>query len=306
MERVRLADGVPSPELSRLVYGVWRLADDPAGCTPAIVEKKIEACLELGITTFDHADIYGRYRSEKLFGAVLASRPDLRRQIELVGKCDICMISEARPEHRVTHYDSSPEHVRRAVEGSLANLRTDHLDLLLLHRPDPLMNAEETASELQSLVRNGKVLHLGVSNFTPPQLDLLQSRLDLPLVTNQIELSVLSVDALRDGTLDQSQRLSRRPMAWSALAGGALFGDDPRAVRVREALSRVADRIGRDPSQIEPIAVAWILRLPSGPLPILGTNRTDRIERAARACSITLERQDWFEIYEASLGCEVP
>ena len=310
MERIHLCAGAESGlEFSRLVYGVWRL-DDAEGRSSAEVERlaeeRIETCLELGITTFDHADIYGDYRCEKLFGAALGNNPSLRDRIELVTKCDICLLSESRPGHRVKHYDTSPEHIERSVETSLKNLATDRIDLLLLHRPDPLMDAARTAAALEQLVASGKVLHLGVSNFTPSQFELLQARLDRPLVTNQIELSVLRTDPLLDGTLDQAQRLGRAPMAWSPLAGGELFGDNPQAERVRGALQRVGSRHGLDSGSLDQVAIAWLLQLPSRPLPIVGTQKLDRLESAAKACDLELERQDWFEIYEASLGQEVP
>ena len=292
--------------VSELAYGCWRLDDDPAGSDPSRILQKINTCLELGITTFDHADIYGDYRCEALFGKALSERKSLRDQIELVTKCDICLLSPARPDHRVKHYDTTPQHIRTSVETSLRNLGTDHVDLLLLHRPDPLMDAAATAKVLDELVQSGKVGHLGVSNFTPPQFDLLQSQLAQPLVTNQIELSVLETTALIDGTLDQSQRIGSRPMAWSPFAGGALFADSGQALRVRTALERVGTRHGLAADQSDQVALAWLLRLPSRPVPILGTNRVERIERAARACQVHLNRQDWFEIYEASLGHEVP
>ena len=313
MERIKLGTDQEGEEqeleCSRLVYGVWRL-DDAEGLSSEEVERlaeeRITACLELGITTFDHADIYGDYRCESLFGAALARNPSLRDGIELVTKCDICLLSEARPEHRVKHYDTTPGHIERSVETSLRNLSTDRIDLLLLHRPDPLMDAEQTAKVLDGLVSSGKVLHLGVSNFTPSQFELLQSRLDRPLLTNQIEISVLRTEALLDGTLDQAQRLGRPPMAWSPLAGGELFGNGQQAERVRAALARVATRHGLEPGAIDQVAIAWLLQLPSRPLPILGTQNLERLQGVARACDIELARQDWFEIFEASLGQEVP
>ena len=300
----RIALTPEGPELSRLLYGCWRLGDDPEGSGPARVRAKIERCLELGITSFDHADIYGDYTCEALFGAALAEAPELRARIELVSKCGICLVSEARPEHRVKHYDTRPDHVRASVERSLENLRTDYLDLLLIHRPDPFCDYDELGQVLSELQAAGTVRAVGVSNFTPGQLELLAARCEVPLVTNQIELSVLHPEPLIDGTLDACQRLPIRAMAWSPLGGGRLFsGDDPQAQRVRAALQSLAEAKG---CGVDTLAYAWLLAHPARVLPVIGTNKLARIEAAAAACDVTLEQQEWYQVYEAALGAEVP
>lgn len=297
-------------DLSTLIYGAWRLADDPERARPERVLELIDCCLEHGITSFDHADIYGDYRCEELFGQALARRPGLRDQIELIGKCDICLISDARPEHTVKHYDTSARHLETSVDRSLQLLGTDRLDLLLLHRPDPLLDAEETARALQELSRSGKVRRVGVSNFTPSQIDLLRSRLELPVVCNQIELSLLHSEPLTDGTLDYCQLHGIAPMAWSPLGGGRLFAEqhaDEAAAsisRVRAALEREAQRLGS--VNIDQVALAWLLRHPAGVLPVIGTGEPRRIARAAAALELELDRQAWFRLWEAALGHEVP
>ena len=313
MPRVRLKPAAPpvassngeaSLELSQIAYGVWRLGEDEQGDGVDRIRAKVEACLELGITTFDHADIYGGYCCEERFGKVLAREPKLRDQLEIVTKCDICLVDPARPGHRVKHYDTSDEHIRASVERSLRNLATDRIDLLLLHRPDPLMDAKETARVIGELYQEGKVLAFGVSNFSPTQVDLLRMRLDLPILANQIELSALHLDPFADGTLDHCQLHRIQPMAWSPLAGGRLFdSQDPRAARVQGVLQQVAGECGLP---VDAVALAWLLRHPTRPIPIIGSNRIERIRSAARAIELDMDRQTWFQIYEAGLGTEVP
>lgn len=287
------------PELSRLVWGAWRSSKSPETDTPPKLARLIEGCLELGITSFDHADVYGGYQAEALFGAALREWSGDRHRIELVTKCGIGLVGPARPAHRIKHYDSSAAHIHASLDASLRSLGTDHVDLLLLHRPDPLMDADATAEALARLLQEGKTRAIGVSNHTPAQFDLLQSRLSVPLVTNQIELSLLRPEALLDGTLDHAQRQRIAPMAWSPLGGGGLFRQEgPLAA----ALERAAREHGLDAGCL---ALAWLLRLPSRPLPVLGTTRLDRLRGLARAESLALDRQSWFELYQASLGHEV-
>jgi len=227
--------------LSTIVAGAMHMAR--WNLTPAERLAWIEDCLALGITSIDHADIYGDYQVQGLFGEALRLRPALRQQMQLVSKCGIALCSGQRPEHTIKHYNTSAQHIRASVEASLQALGTDRLDLLLIHRPDPLMDADEVARCLEALQHAGKVLEFGVSNHTVQQFELLDSR--IPLATNQIELSALHTHALLDGTLDQAQRLRRRPMVWSPLAGGRLFSDSgEQAARTRTALQAVADAHG--------------------------------------------------------------
>ena len=287
------------PELSRLVWGAWRSLKSPETDTPPKLARLIEGCLELGITSFDHADVYGGYQAEALFGAALREWRGDRGRIELVTKCGVGLVGPARPAHRVKHYDSSAAHIRASLEASLRSLGTDHVDLLLLHRPDPLMDADATAEVLARLLQEGKTRAVGVSNHTPAQFDLLQSRLPMPLVTNQLELSLLHPEPLVDGMLDHTQCRRIAPMAWSPLGGGGLFRQEgPLAA----ALERAAREHGLDAGCI---ALAWLLRLPARPLPVLGTTRLDRLRGLARAEGLALDRQSWFELYQAGLGHQV-
>lgn len=286
--------------LSPIVAGAWRMAEWQL--SPQDRLRWIEENLELGITSFDHADIYGGYRVEALFGEALALAPALRQRMQLVSKCGIKLLSPARPQNRFHCYDTSAAHVRASVDESLRALRTDHLDLLLIHRPDVLMDAAELADTFDRLRREGKVRHFGVSNFTPSHLELLHAR--TPLATNQVELSPLHLDPLHDGTLDQCQRLGLRPMIWSPLAGGRLFsGDDERARRVRDELSRLAGELG---VAVTTLVFAWLLRHPSRPLPIVGSRRIDSAREAVAALDLRLTPEQWYRVWTASAGHEVP
>jgi predicted oxidoreductase len=291
------------PTVSRLVFGAWRLAN--WGLSRSDRLRLIEACVELGITAVDHADIYGNYTCEQLFGEALAEAPALRDKLQLITKCGIKLISSNRPAHTLKHYDTSKAHLVASVENSLTLLRTDRLDLLLIHRPDPLMDPDEVAEAFTQLRESGKVLHFGVSNFTPLQFELLASRLSFPLVTNQIELSVVHLDALGDGTMDQCQRLRISPMAWSPLGGGSLLRDNsPSTVRLRQALSRVGAALGG--ATVTQVALAWLLSHPARIVPVLGTGKLDRIQESAGAEAFKLTREQWFTIWSASTGTEVP
>lgn len=300
--RVKMAPG--GPEVSRLVYGVWRLLKDPEGFEAQRVLEKIQACLDCGITTMDHADIYGNYRVEEAFGAALKASPGLRQRLELVTKCGIMLVDPARPENRLKHYDYSRQHLISSVERSLSNLGTDYLDVLLLHRPSPLLDPDEVAEALHLLIGQGKVRHVGVSNFTPAQFDTLASRLQVPLVTNQLELHPLRLAPFQDGTLEHCMQRRIAPMAWSPLAGGRLLeGLGATESRVQTALSRLRLKYKADLAQL---AYAWLLRHPARIIPVLGTNNLKRISTAARALSIQMEQQDWFEVWTAASGAEVP
>jgi predicted oxidoreductase len=292
------------PEVSAIAYGAWRLAKDPLGTAPAHVRAKIDACLEAGITTFDHADIYGQYTCEGLFGRALAEAPALRDRMELVTKCGINAVCDNRPGVRVNHYDATAPAIERCVERSLRELRTDRIDLLLIHRPDWLASAEETARGLLRVMEAGKVKEVGVSNYNPHQFALLARCLGRVPATNQIEVSLLRMDAITDGTLDQCQAADVHPMAWSPLAGGRLAtGDQPDAVRTRAALQRIGAEYGANAEQV---ALAWVAALPSRPQVVIGTNQVDRIREAAGSARIVLERQHWYELWTAAQGRSVP
>ncbi|AOP77813.1 aldo/keto reductase family oxidoreductase [Enterobacter hormaechei subsp. xiangfangensis] len=297
VQRITLAP--QGPEFSRFVMGYWRLMD--WNMSPVQLADFIEEHLDLGITTVDHADIYGGYQCEAAFGEALKRAPALRERMEIVTKCGIA--TTAKPEHALGHYITDSAHIVKSAEQSLINLATDRIDLLLIHRPDPLMDADEVAEAFLTLHQSGKVRHFGVSNFTPAQFALLQSRLPFTLATNQVEISPVHQPLLLDGTLDQLQQLRIRPMAWSCLGGGRLFNDEAFQP-LRNELEMVARELNAE--SIEQVVYAWILRLPSKPLPIIGSGKIERVRAALVAEELDMTRQQWFRIRKAALGYDVP
>ena len=285
--------------LPRVVAGVMRWGEWGAGLSTAGVQALIEGCLAQGITAFDHADIYGDYSEEAAFGKALAQAPGLRERLLLVTKCGIKMTTERRSEHRLKSYDSGRAHILRSVDNSLRALQTESIDLLLLHRPDWLMDADEAAEAFAKLRDAGKVKAFGVSNFTVEQWSLLHDRWP-ELMTNQVELSLTALDALGDGTLEQAQRVRRAPMIWSPLGGGGslLSGQDALARKLAE----VAERHETSP---DVIAYAWVLRHPSRPVLVTGSSKLERIVRAREALRLELDRETWYELLEAARGHEV-
>lgn len=286
-------------EFSRIIYGMWRLGDDD-DTSPTHVEAKIEACLTQGITTMDQADIYGDYRAEEILGAAFKASPGLRHKIELITKCDIVAPIGKYADKRVKYYDTSAAHITASVENSLMQMQTDVIELLLIHRPDPLMDPLETGRALDDLVASGKVRAVGVSNFKLHDWTLLQSAMETPLCCNQIEASVMCHAPFSNGDVAWMQEREARLLAWSPLAGGALFGDEGR--NVRAVLERIGNTNGVG---ADAVALAWLLRHPMGILPVVGTNNLSRIKRLSDAVRLELDREDWFEIYTAALGHEV-
>ncbi|BCL42581.1 aldo/keto reductase [Enterobacter roggenkampii] len=297
VQRITLAP--QGPEFSRFVMGYWRLMD--WNMSPLQLASFIEEHIDLGVTTVDHADIYGGYQCEAAFGEALKLVPALRDRMEIVTKCGIA--TTAKPEHALGHYITDSAHIIKSAERSLVNLATDRIDLLLIHRPDPLMDADEVAEAFLNLHQSGKVRHFGVSNFTPAQFALLQSRLPFTLATNQVEISPVHQPLLLDGTLDQLQQLRIRPMAWSCLGGGRLFNDD-EFQPLRNELDTIARELNAE--SIEQVVYAWILRLPSKPLPIIGSGKIERVRSALAAEELQMTRQQWFRIRKAALGYDVP
>ncbi len=291
------------PEFSRVIFGTWRLLRDQP--TPQDINRRLHACLELGITTIDTAEIYGVYEVEQALGAALALSPDLRDKLEIVTKAGIYIPCKYHPERRTAHYNASGERMVKSLEKSLRFLGTDRVELLLVHRPDWLTRADDTAAGLNALVRGGKIRAAGVSNYTVAQFELLASRMERPLATNQLEFHLLHMDPIYDGTFSQCEKEGILPMAWSPMAGGRLF--DPAndaARRIADAARGMASRYGG--ASLEQLAYAWILAHPARPLPIIGSNRPERIRSAAAAAEIVLQREDWYALWEAAQGRKVP
>jgi len=296
MQRVKLSDSL---EMSRLVYGMWRLGDD-SDTSAGHVEAKIQACLDQGITTFDQADIYGGYQAEAVLGAALRANPSLRQKMEIVTKCDIVAPVGRYADAKVKYYDTSRAHILKSVETSLSEMAIDHIDLLLIHRPDPMMDHHETGAALDEVVASGKVGAVGVSNFRPWDWSLLQSAMKTQLVTNQIEISLGEISPFTNGDLAFHQQHGHPVMAWSPLGGGLLMAGNPPVGVVAD---EIAARFGVDRAAV---AVAFLLAHPANILPVLGTNNLDRIKRASDALKVKLDRESWFRLYEAALGHEVP
>lgn len=297
MEKIALNDKL---SLSRLIYGMWRLADDK-DTSARHVQAKIEACLAQGITTMDQADIYGNYEAEEIFGTALKHAPYLRDQIEIVTKCDIIAPVGRHKNARVKYYDTSAKHISQSVDDSLRLMGIEKIDLLLIHRPDPFMEHHETGSVLDQLIKVGKVGAVGVSNFKPHDWTLLQTAMSHKLATNQIEISVLANQAFTNGDIAFLQEQAIAPMAWSPLAGGALFSAGHE--KLVSVLKGFADEQGVD---ISAVAIAWLLAHPARIMPVLGTNNLARIGQISDANKVSIDRQSWFEIYEAANGHEVP
>ena len=297
MEKIALNKDV---SLSRLIYGMWRLGDDTDTSTDH-VQAKIESCLAQGITTMDQADIYGGYEAEEIFGNALRKAPHLRDQMEIVTKCDIIAPVGRHASARVKYYDTGRAHITSSVEASLSLMGIEQIDLLLIHRPDPFMDHHETGAVLDELVKSGKVKSVGVSNFKRHDWTLLQSAMTTKLATNQIEISVIANQAFTNGDIAYLQEFGVAPMAWSPLAGGALFSAENKDLH--KALSDMAEAHNVD---ISAVAVAWLLAHPAKIMPVMGTNNLERIGRISEALKVKMSREDWFALYEKANGAEVP
>lgn len=292
---------------SRLAYGCMRIAGDGSRGGQDAGKRAIHAAVDAGYTVFDHADIYGDGMCESLFGEVLRESPSLRDAILIIDKCGIRFAGSGSPDSPA-RYDSSPSHIVSSVEASLQRLGAEQIDVLLLHRPDYLMQPDEVAGVFDALHASGKVAHFGVSNFSPSQVELLQSATDFPFLINQVEMNVHNIERLSDGTLEQCQRLGMTPMAWCPVAGiaypawGNTFttADD---VRIRKEIETQATKYGCSDTGI---ALAWLLRHPAAILPIIGSTTAHRIVEATESLAIDYSREDWYALFEARNGVRVP
>lgn len=295
MNRIQLSDSL---EFTQLIYGMWRLADDSDTSAQHVI-RKIETCLDQGITTFDQADIYGGYTAEAVLGEALATAPHLRSKMEIVTKCDIVAPIGKFADAPVKYYDTSRSHILAQVDASLANMRCDYIDLLLIHRQDPMMDHIETGAALDELIASGKVRNIGVSNFRPWDWELLQSGMKNPLLTNQIELSLQEISPFTNGDLAFHQRHGHAVMAWSPLGGGALMTDYGQ---MGQRLDEIARQFDVDRAAV---ATAFLLAHPAKIFPVLGTNSLERIAKISQALKVQFDRPMWFSLYETALGHEV-
>lgn len=284
-----------SLKLSPLVLGKWHINE----LSQQDLESLIDAALAVGITSFDHADIYGGYTCETAFGGWLKANAHLRDSIQLISKCGIKLIAEERPFHRIKHYDTTKAHLIQSAEQSLKNLQTDRLDLLLIHRPDPLMQPEEVAAAFSQLKEQGKVLHFGVSNFTNQQFELLSKFSDQPIITNQIEISLFKSEPMFDGSLDYLMTQSVNPMAWSPLGGRK----NVMSLTGHEEVKKMASKYDLETGNL---LLSWLLKHPSGIIPVIGTMNPDRVRSSVAALGVDMDREDWFELLEISRGYSIP
>lgn len=298
MERIYLSDS--GPKVSPAIYGFYRWNGND------ISEKKMESivnlCLELGINGFDHADTYGGYTCEEMFGAIIKRNSIKRENIVLFTKCGINIPHPNRPDYRVKHYDTSKEHIINSLENSLRKLRTDYIDVFLLNQLDPLSNLEETALALEKLKESGKIKNVGIVNFSVFQHQLLSSYLRIPIVTNYIELNLLNTVAFDNGQVDYIKQKYMRPLATSPLAEGKIANSIEKIpLALRAKLEEFAMKYN---SHFESVAIAWLVKL--GALPLIGTTDEQRIRNIAAAFKINLDRQDWYELYAISRGESQP
>ena len=295
MNKIYLSDS--GPKVSPAIYGFWRW-EDTSAAGAAAMEKIINLCLELGINTFDHADIYGGYQCEELFGNVMKQRSFKREDVVLFTKCGVNVPHPNRPDVRVKYYDTSSAHILKSVDNSLQKLKTDYIDIFLLDQLDALSNLEETALTLERLRTSGKIRNIGVANFSVFQHQLLASYLRVPIVTNHIELNLLNTSAFDNGQVDYIKQKYMRPLATSPLAEGKIANSNEKIpLRIRGKLEEFA---GKYNTHFESVAIAWLVKL--GALPLIGTTDELRIRNIAEAFKINLDRQDWYELYAVSRG----
>ena len=295
MKRIKINENI---DFSQIIYGMWRLADGEINDAKS-VKNKINLCLDQGITTFDQADIYGDYSAEALFGIALKEDKSLRNKIEIVTKCGIVAPCGKYADVPVKYYDTSKKHIDASVNASLKNMNIDYIDMLLIHRPDPYMDHNETGQALDTLIKSGKIGAVGVSNFKPHDWELLQSTMVNKLHTNQIELSLQSIDAFSNGDVAFHQKNASPIMAWSPLGGGKLMTESNQ-------LTNKMDQIGTHYKvDRAAVAISFLLSHPANIIPIMGTNNIDRISKISDAFKVKMDRITWFELYTAALGREV-
>ncbi len=300
MEKIKLSKDF---KISRLVHGQWRMVDWKMSKNEIL--KFTEQVIELGITTFDNADIYGDYSCEELFGNALSLKKELRKNIQIITKCGINLISKKFPDRTVQHYNYSYKHIVSSVETSLKKLHTDYIDLLLLHRPAPFFNPEEVAKAFSELKSSGKVLNFGVSNFNIMQFEMLNSYTHEKLITNQVEISPFCLEHFENGNIDFFLKERIKPMAWSPLAGGSFI--DPKSekeIRVVQALNKVAEELNI--KSIDKIIYSWILNHPASIIPIIGSGKIERVKNAVDSLDIEMNLEQWYKIFIAYKGEPLP
>lgn len=293
MQKIYMGD--TGLKVSPAVYGFYRWHE--VKDAKSTLSRIVNLCLELGINTFDHADSYGSYQCEELFGDLLADKVFKREDVVLFTKCGLLIPNGKHPEIRNRHYNTSAAHITKSVETSLKKLRTDYIDIFLLDKIDPISNLEETALTLEKLADSGKIKHIGIANFSVFQHQLLSSYLRRPIVTNHIQFNLLDTKALDNGQLDYIKQKYMQALASAPLAEGEIAnGIGTQATMVREKLEELSGKYNAD---IEALAVAWLVKL--GAIPLIGTTNEQRIRNIANSFSIDLDHQDWYELYNISV-----
>jgi predicted oxidoreductase len=277
-----------------MTWGTWG-----KNCNTQQMIELMHCCIENNITSFDHADIYGNYTTEAAFGKAFTESNIDRQKIQFISKCGIQMLNEER-KNVVKHYNYSKDYIIWSVELSLKNLQTDYLDLLLLHRPSPLMKADEVASAIEQLKAEGKILEFGVSNFTPSQTDLIQTKTNISY--NQIEFSITQYEAMLNGSLDHMQTNNIIPMAWSPM-GSVFKAENAQTQRIKKLATTFSEKYN---VPVDVILLAWILKHPANILPVFGTADKNRIANLMKATIVEMELQDWFALLAESSGADVP
>jgi predicted oxidoreductase len=290
-----------STNIGNPIAGCMRWGKWGAGFDTAAYRYLIEQCLAAGIRSFDHADIYGDYTTEEEFGAALKEDKTLRSQLKLITKCGIQMVTDNRPQHTIKSYHTGKKHILQSVENSLTNFGTDYIDVLLIHRPDPLLNPAEVAEAIQLLKQQGKVIEFGVSNFLPHQVNMLKQFVEIKY--NQIELSIIALAPFTNGILDNCLQHGITPMAWAPLGGGILTDDTHPNFR---SISTVARKLSEKyATGVNEILLAFLHTHPSGVLSVIGTTKIERLIQAKKAADMRLTREDWFTLLKAATGEDV-
>lgn len=283
---------------SELIAGTMRWGIWGANHSVKEIQKLIDVCVEENITTFDHADIYGGHTTEELFGNAWKEMNLKRENLQFISKCGIVMNSDKKPS-ALKYYNYNKDYILNCVDESLSNLKTDYLDTLLLHRPSPLMNPEVIAEAFTVLKNAGKVKEFGVSNFSVSQFELINQY--VPLVTNQIEISVNEISSFENGILDQLMSKGLRPTAWSVM--GSYFSDQSdENIRIKKVIVELCDKYNAEENQI---LLAFILKHPSKIIPVIGTSKAETIITLSQTLQIDLDLEDWFRILESIRGKEV-
>lgn len=300
MKKIQLA---PDFSLSRIVHGQMRMME--WNMNPQQLLAMMHELVAMCVSTFDHADIYGGYHCEALLGQVFKLDKGLRHQVELVTKCGIKVVSDRYPNLKVKHYDYSKAHILKSVDLSLQGFGTDRIDLLLLHRPAPFFDPAEVAAAFDLLLQQGKVRHFGVSNFSPAQFEMLQQALPMKLVTNQVEVSPYCLEHFENGNMEFFIKNKLHPMAWSPVAGGRLMSPwDAKGPRIMQVIRQVADELGVE--EVEKVIYAWLLKHPAKMLPVVGSGKLGRVKNALAGLELDMSIEQWYMIYVAALGKELP